>query len=287
MQAIIITAYKDFDYLGYLINSLDDEEIYIFIRVDSQVEDKSNIELLKHNNRIHVISTRKVIWGSIEHLNAILDLIRIAKSTGLDFNYYHIITGQDFMWKSLDDFKNYFSNDNKHNYISVNKADKSNEFRYKYYYRNDLVNYKKRIGNLFTKFCYMIQKIFLIHKRIPNNFVIYKGLVYVSITLDFTNYILNYIESKEGNDFMKFLKWSFIPEEFFFQTLIMNSSFKNTVVNNNKRFILWEEKHGTQPGILDIDDFEPIRKSDSFFIRKINLKYSNNLIKRIENEIRR
>jgi hypothetical protein len=45
-----------------------------------------------------------------------------------------------------------------------------------------------------------------------------------------------------NKEFMKnityFYKNSYIPDEFFFQTVIMNSDFKNTVVNENYRLIL-------------------------------------------------
>jgi hypothetical protein len=37
---------------------------------------------------------------------------------------------------------------------------------------------------------------------------------------------------------MNYFKNSFIPDEFFFQTVIMNSKFKNTIINYNFRSIL-------------------------------------------------
>lgn len=58
----------------------------------------------------------------------------------------------------------------------------------------------------------------------------------------------------------------------------MNSHFKDSLVNNNLRFFLWKEKHGTQPGILDIEDVDNIELSKTFFIRKISLKYSKELL---------
>lgn len=278
MQAILITAYKDFDYLNYLVSSLIDEEIYIFIHIDKQTFNKDIKYKLELHDRTIVISTRKIIWGSIEHLNAILDLLKEANEMGINFNYFHVITGQDYMWRSLEEFKVFFNTFNKNNYMSIHKVDKTYSFRYEKYFRNDVINYKSSLGNLITKAFYILQKICFIKKRIPNNYELYKGMVYVSITNEFANYLLDLVSSKEGRHFLKFLKWSFIPEEFFFQTVIMNSPYKNTAINNNKRYILWKEKYKSQPGILDIEDIADICRSDSFFIRKVDLEHSINLI---------
>lgn len=275
MQAVLITAYKDFDYLDYLIKSLRDDEIYLFIHIDQRTFNKDRFIKYENDEHVKVISTRKITWGSIHHLNAILDLMKIAVETSIAFNYFHCITGQDYMYKNLETFKNFFCN-NKTNYMSCSISDNTTSFRFKKFYRNDLINYKSKIGNLITKGGYIIQKLFLINRNSP--MIFYKGMVYVSITFEFADYILSFIQTKEGEYFLKYLKWCFIPEEFFFQTLIMNSKFKNTLCKNNLRFILWEEKHGTQPALLDIYDKERIESTDSFFIRKVNFNYSKELI---------
>lgn len=276
MQAILITAYKDFEYLDYLINSLRDEEVYIYIHVDKRYYHLWNLEKYDNNSHIKIISTRKIVWGSIEHVYAIIDLINEALKNKNEFFYFHIITGQDYMHKSMKKFKKFFNKNNKKNYMSCNKSNKTTSFRYKKYYRNDLINYKTKIGNFVTKLLYFVQKILFINRK--PSMTMYKGLIYVSITNDFTKYIISYINSDEGKKFLEYLKWCFIPEEFFFQTILMNSHFKDSLVNNNLRFFLWKEKHGTQPGILDIEDVDNIELSKTFFIRKISLKYSKELL---------
>lgn len=43
-----------------------------------------------------------------------------------------------------------------------------------------------------------------------------------------------------------------------------------------------EKKHGTQPGILDMDDYENIIKSEAFFARKMDWNISKKLIKKLD-----
>ena len=49
MQAILITAYKDFDYLKYLIHSLKDDEIFLFIHIDKRFYDEHFFDEYKNN----------------------------------------------------------------------------------------------------------------------------------------------------------------------------------------------------------------------------------------------
>jgi len=277
MQAILITAYKDFDYLKYLIHSLKDDEIFLFIHIDKRFYDEHFFDEYKNNKHVNIISTREIIWGSIHHLNAILDLLKCASSYNIDFEYFHVITGQDYMYRNINEFKRFFK-DRNDNFMSCTICDKSTEFRYKKFFRNDVINYKNKLGNYITKLSYILQKLFFINRK-PKNITMYKGLVYVSITNDFVSYILDYINCDEGKYFLNYLKWCFIPEEFFFQTVLMNSKFKDTLNTDNKRYMLWKFKNGTDPAILDISDIRNIENSgDDFFMRKVNFKYSKELI---------
>lgn len=73
-----------------------------------------------------------------------------------------------------------------------------------------------------------------------------------------------------------------IPEEFFFQTIIMNSPYKENVVEKNLRYTDWSGKNGSRPSFLDETDYEKIIKSGDFFARKIDSNISDKLLKKIE-----
>jgi hypothetical protein len=102
--------------------------------------------------------------------------------------------------------------------------------------------------------------------------------VYGSLTRSFAEWVLTYLKTFDGKRFLKWTKWNFIPEEFFFQTLIMNSPFADTCVNCHYRYALWEEKHGSLPGVLDESDVENIRAANVFFARKISSANSMKLL---------
>lgn len=88
---------------------------------------------------------------------------------------------------------------------------------------------------------------------------------------------------KHSKGFGHALKFCSIPEEFFFQTLFMNSKYADYVVKNHLRYTDWEYRNGSKPAILDTTDFDKIKKSDRFFARKIDEKISGELISKIDN----
>jgi Core-2/I-Branching enzyme len=60
-----------------------------------------------------------------------------------------------------------------------------------------------------------------------------------------------------------------IPEEIFFQTVLMNSPFKNQIENDNLRYIIWQSP-SRHPEILRKSDFSGCINSKKLFARKFD-----------------
>lgn len=236
-QAILITAYKNFDYLCALTEKLvENFDVYVHIDKKSK-EHKSIIEKLQFMG-CYAISSYSINWGSFNHIRAVIKLMK--KSSTKCYLYYHIITGEDVPTKSVSYF-NAFFNDNDKIYIEyVNNSEW--ETRYKWYYPFYNINPRSRIYyQVLSPFSLGLQKKLKINrKRIGEFKEIYKGLFYSSLPHDAVKYTLEYI--KKNRNFMYSLALTFIPEEFFFQTILLNSPLKDRVVNDCLRYSIWEEK---------------------------------------------
>lgn len=138
----------------------------------------------------------------------------MALKNHINFNYLHIVTGQDCLCRSVEEFNDFFSADNSRNYMSISSAKSENRFRYRTFYRNDWLNYKNRWGKLATKVCYIMQRLIGINRKPPCGYQIYKGMVYVSITKEFGQYVIEYINTEEGKKYIKWLKWCFLPDHY-------------------------------------------------------------------------
>lgn len=289
MQAAIITSYKDFDQLSYLVDKLLSMEFKVFVHVDKKTFDKNNkqlIRLLNNSERVYLTSKFSINWGSINHLYAIIHLIKKAIEDN-DVHFIHLISSQDYPIKSMDCFNSFFSSDNTNIYMTVtNQENFKNEIksRYAQYYffqqydsRNEKI---RKMDDLSRK----IQRKIGVNRQHFGCFdSIYKGMVWISAPRKVFNYVISFCNG--NNSFFRFLYFCRIPEEFFFQTILLNSIYSENVISNNLRFTLWMEKHNSNPAILDNSDFTAIQNSDAFFARKIDPIISKNLIEKIDSSL--
>ncbi len=68
---------------------------------------------------------------------------------------------------------------------------------------------------------------------------------------------------------VRFFKHTWGPDEFYFQTILFNSSFKSQLVNNNLRYIDWSEGNHS-PKTLTEGDYGHLVNSGKYFARKFN-----------------
>jgi hypothetical protein len=104
--------------------------------------------------------------------------------------------------------------------------------------------------------------------NVPENIKIYGYSTFWTITLDCALYIVSYLENNAS--LVRFFKYTFGSDELIYQTVIMNSKYKDAVINNNYRYTDWSEG-GYRPKFLKTEDFEKIIASDCLFGRKFNI----------------
>jgi hypothetical protein len=107
------------------------------------------------------------------------------------------------------------------------------------------------------------------NRNIPNKFEIYGGKTWWSITKECAEYIVNF--NRKNHSFNRFFKYTLIPDEMYFQTIIMNSYFKEKVENNYLREIEWAGGDGTHPIIFTNFAFERLKNTDALFARKFDV----------------
>jgi len=73
------------------------------------------------------------------------------------------------------------------------------------------------------------------------------------------------------------MRYSFCSEEIYFQSVLINSDLKQTIQNNNLRYIDWQSNRGGTPSYLDSTDVDKIISRDYLFARKFDDKSSEQL----------
>ncbi|RBN50310.1 beta-1,6-N-acetylglucosaminyltransferase [Flavobacterium psychrolimnae] len=286
-QVILITAYKNYNHLEEIILFFDvDFEIYIHIDKKSKIT-KDELNQLKKYSQVKLVSQKyKVNWGGFNHLKSILFLAEKALKNSQNY-YFHLLSGHDFPIKKLTEFKEYFDNNRKLefiNYFDVPKigwVDNGGMDRIEYYNLYDALDAKIPKQNGLIRRLIAIQKRLTFKRPISSKFPkLYGGSTWWSLSRDCLQYVVNF--TKNNNFVLKRFKYTLCSEEFYFQTIIMNSHFSLKVANNNLRYIDWVARNGNNPAILDTSDFEKLVATDAFFARKFEYPLSIDLMNQIK-----
>jgi hypothetical protein len=85
--------------------------------------------------------------------------------------------------------------------------------------------------------------------------------------------------------FVNFFKYVDIPDEMFFQTIILNSPFKESVINDNLVYIDWENPNPSYPRTFVKTDFEILVSSSKLFARKFDVSRDADILDMIDQKI--
>ncbi|KAA6348118.1 hypothetical protein EZS27_004467 [termite gut metagenome] len=102
-QAILITAYKNLDFISNIIEHFD-EYFDFYIHIDKKCKEDSSI--FDKYNQVYVFKQYRIQWGGLNHCKAIFLLM--SKAFEKRYGFYHLITGSDYPIKSLNEFKTFF-----------------------------------------------------------------------------------------------------------------------------------------------------------------------------------
>jgi hypothetical protein len=286
-HAFLITAYRDWESLKALIDQLlNIDESKIYINIDKRSFDLiQNLEALiskNHFSRIHLRKDEKIHWGGFNHLMAFISLMNLAINDKCD--YFHTMTGQCRITKSAKDFLDFFEKNQTKSYIeNIELPCKSwpgngGLDRIKFYQLYDLLDAKKspKLFRRLNKHFIHLQKFLRINRL--NHIVYYGGSTYFSLSKQACLYLFEEFQLRKDE-----FKYTFCPEEIAPQTILLNApaTIKLKITNNNLRYVLWAEKNGEIPGILDDEDLSQIKNNEYFFARKFDSIISKNLIKHL------
>ena len=119
-----------------------------------------------------------------------------------------------------------------------------------------------------------LQKLFRLQRRLPK-MSLYSGIVYSSLHKDFVNWMLH---DKKTLCILNSLKNTTLAEEVFFQTIIMNSPYKEKCAKTNLRYMDWVT-NAPELKILDKEDLSTIIRTKALFCRKVDEEKSSQLLK--------
>ena len=253
----------------------------VFVHIDK----KSNVkvdQVISLSTRIKAFKEYKIYWGHHNMIFATLLLLQQAIKNMYD--YYILISGADVPIKSNRTIYEFFNNKDT-NYIDYNKfplqdwpSDDGGFGRIDYFYTKlvgggEIVRFIRSIN--LNYIIPLWKKIGLKRKHLKMDF--YGGAQWFNLTKECVTQILNVLQSNKK--ILNRFKYTKIPDEIFFQTIIKNFVHDVKIDNNSLRFIDWST--GPEyPHVFRSIDFERLRNSKALFARKFNSETDFDIIKK-------
>lgn len=265
MQAMIITAYQDYESLSRVLGALSRRAL-CFVHIDrkSAITD-GEIARLNAMENVRAVRTYEVNWGSVKHLYALIDLCRMALEDERT-THLHLISAQDFPTLSADAFERFFEGDERIHMQYIRTADYPElVHRYEHYHFMHLLNYRdmsERAQNWVGRIDRW-QDMLHIRRRLN---VPHKGLVWLSMPRAAAQHALDAPQNKK---LLRRLKTTYIPEEFYFQNAFAGTPWEEKITGSELRFSIWDEPERGTPALLNESDLPRIDASGCVFCRKV------------------
>lgn len=118
-------------------------------------------------------------------------------------------------------------------------------------------------------------------RHMPDNLKQSFGSQWWCLNYQTVKWICDYLS--EHMEYLEFYRHSLCPDESFFQTLVVNSPYDDTV-NPYLHYIKWEAGKSS-PEILKLQDYDEIIKSHMFMARKFDIYIDKKIIDKLEKRI--
>lgn len=273
---LIMTASVD-EPLLEIIRQLDSPNHDFFIHVDLKaggINQEKVIETAKFSDVVFV-DRQKGSWGGYSLIQIEIKLLKSA--TTRDYDYYHLMSGEDFPVKTNQELDDFFLKNRGLNFLEVSdRLEHQNPDRYRlryeqYHFLQDRFIGKKRNVFKYIDFlsCYIQRYVGVNRAR---NLLVQSGSQWFSITDELAKYIVSHV-----NWIDKHFKYTYCCDELFIQSLIAGTQFMDKV-SSNLRYVdfVWKSKHNLTPRYLTDKDLSLINDSHYLFARKFDVSSMRN-----------
>lgn len=278
----LILAHNNFKHLDRMLDVLNEDNNTFYIHIDKKVSE----DYMPAQSNVKVILERLDInWGGFRMVEATLALMEYGITHSPNADYYILLSGVDYLIRSKE-FLNELLQEGKE-YIDIAPVPipyKPIE-RYQHYF----FDFKRRDAKLYNPL--LLTEILLKKLKIKREapFKIYAGTQWFALTHGCVGYILETIA--KDSRYVNFFKYTLVPDEAFFQTIIGNSPFYKNAASS-LTYTDWEVP--APPATIEdrhidflkthIEFNDEYGRRYPYFARKFN-DDSESVLKRIQDEL--
>jgi hypothetical protein len=232
------------------------DQVYL-IHIDRKAKPKVTEEIqlyLVNFPNVYILEGINIVSGGFSMIQAEMNGMEFLLSVGQGWDYFINLSGEDLPLKSQNIIRQFLTANNGRNYL----------FYYdQKFYRPDTL---QRIQNHFTELSHKISS-YIYKREFMENVIPYIGGKWFILTRDTCSFLIN---NKMVMDFEDYYLHTFLPAESFFQTVLMNTSFNEVIVNDDKRAVI--DKPFFNSDQYSENLISLLKSGNHLFIRKVSEK---------------
>jgi hypothetical protein len=262
--AYYIAAHTNIEQFRWTFSSVHNDADVFAIHIDRKAgrpfRDAVNAAVKGRN--VQLIPSQSVAWGGWSQCRAELEGLRTLLSMNNEWSYYINLSGQCYPIKPITTIRDYLIQLWPKNFIGIGAFSTVRKTE-----PND-PHLKRRVV---FEFAGKIRHTGLCWPTHPQ--VNWKGSSWHILSRPFCEWIIN---SGVLDSIPRSIKYTFASDELLFQTLIMQSPFRNEIADHHGRQIIWPG-----PKTLTLEDWPILSKSSALFARKFNCHKDEQILRKL------
>jgi hypothetical protein len=273
--AYMISAYKLPEQLVRLVRRLSTPAATVVVHVDRKTPDatySAMSEPFAGALDVHFLQRHRCYWGGFGHVQATLSGIEHLYRSQSPFDYLVLLTGQDYPLRPPGEI--------------AATLDAAGGSSFMSWWQLPHRSWSGRGGlDRFERLHLVgpppLRLSLPVRRRPPQELTVFGGSPYWCLARSHVDYVRRLVERRP--DVVRFFRRAFIPDELFFQTVLVSSPHAGSIVNDNLRYIDWSSTPA--PKILTMQDIFAMRASGKLFARKFDTSVDAEVLDRLDEHI--
>lgn len=281
--AALILSHKNPKQINMLLDRLNCKDIDCYLHIDKSADFAG--EIIKRDNVFVLPDSKRVKceWAQISLVDATLNMLDYAKSNG-GYDYYWLMSGQDWPIKSTEQIVEFLSNSENKNYIyyltsknhgndGPNNLDKRNHIFYPLWIigRKPWQRVMKRA---WVEISGGYNRTWALFRR-KENYEFYFGSQWWCLNRKTIEWMMKYLSNHP--EYHKFYKNCSTPDESFFHTLVMMSPYaaEGTDVLT---YLHYHNGPANSPDVITKDVLDEAKASKYLLMRKVDMDVDDSFV---------
>jgi hypothetical protein len=294
--AYLIFVHKDPYQLARLLKRLYYPTSMFYIYVDGKADlntFKSAVNNIPSENVVWLTKRKCISWGNFSLCDAYLSSFQTILQQQPEPDFILTISGQDYPITTIKAIHNWLaqhidetildhsivSDDAPHILERVEQYYLSVKRHHAIIYPHPNPNTPRR--KVFNT-ALQLSGLFPLPRRVPLEHQLYFGTNWFQLKPIAAQYLVDF--SRLNPAYLKFFHTTYVPEEVFFQTVLLNSSdsVRGKIYNQRLTYMQWDRPQGSYTSPISINELSSMLASNKFIARKFDEQYGAEVLNEID-----